>query len=415
MKISTNPVRGCKEYLPNEMCVRDKVISIIKRTYANNGFNLIKTPILESLEWLTNGDEGENTKLMFKTIKRGAELDLTRTNLTEKDITAEGLKYDQTVPLVRFWCNNREKLTFPFKSIQIDESFRAERPQKGRLRQFTQCDADIIGDGSVNADIDIISTALQAYYNVGLRNVEARISDRRILNAIIDYVGFEKNDQVDIAISLDKFDKIAREGVTNELIEKGYDITKVEKLLDIIIATKTDGVIALNGKIDAELIHNAQLIVDTINQIAPDTMTARFDITIVRGQGYYTGTVFEFYATSYGFNSAIGGGGRYDNMSQKFIGEPVPMVGFGLGLEPTIMLVTEHNLLVSAEKKLALLYSLDNTSKDVFEYKTELQKEYDVAIFLKQKNVRAQLDRLMQNGYVGFVDINKKEIVIFEK
>ena len=415
MKISTNPVRGCKEYLPNEMCVRDKVISIIKRTYANNGFNLIKTPILESLEWLTNGDEGENTKLMFKTIKRGAELDLTRTNLTEKDITAEGLKYDQTVPLVRFWCNNREKLTFPFKSIQIDESFRAERPQKGRLRQFTQCDADIIGDGSVNADIDIISTALQAYYNVGLRNVEARISDRRILNAIIDYVGFEKNDQVDIAISLDKFDKIAREGVTNELIEKGYDITKVEKLLDIIIATKTDGVIALNGKIDAEQIHNAQLIVDTINQIAPDTMTARFDITIVRGQGYYTGTVFEFYATAYGFNSAIGGGGRYDNMSQKFIGEPVPMVGFGLGLEPTIMLVTEHNLLISAEKKLALLYSLDNTSKDVFEYKTELQKEYDVAIFLKQKNVRAQLDRLMQNGYVGFVDINKKEIVIFEK
>lgn len=415
MKISTNPVRGCKEYLPNEMCVRDKVISIIKRTYANNGFNLIKTPILENLEWLTNGDEGENTKLMFKTIKRGAELDLTRTNLTEKDITAEGLKYDQTVPLVRFWCNNREKLTFPFKSIQIDESFRAERPQKGRLRQFTQCDADIIGDGSVNADIDIISTALQAYYNVGLRNVEARISDRRILNAIIDYVGFEKNDQVDIAISLDKFDKIAREGVTNELIEKGYDITKVEKLLDIIIATKTDGVIALNGKIDAELIHNAQLIVDTINQIAPDTMTARFDITIVRGQGYYTGTVFEFYATAYGFNSAIGGGGRYDNMSQKFIGEPVAMVGFGLGLEPTIMLVTEHNLLVSAEKKLALLYSLDNTSKDVFEYKTELQKEYDVAIFLKQKNVRAQLDRLMQNGYVGFVDINKKEIVIFEK
>lgn len=415
MKISTNPVRGCKEYLPNEMCVRDKVISIIKRTYANNGFNLIKTPILESLEWLTNGDAGENTKLMFKTIKRGAELDLTRTNLTEKDITAEGLKYDQTVPLVRFWCNNREKLTFPFKSIQIDESFRAERPQKGRLRQFTQCDADIIGDGSVNADIDIISTALQAYYNVGLRNVEARISDRRILNAIIDYVGFEKSDQVDIAISLDKFDKIAREGVTNELIEKGYDNTKVEKLLDIIITTKTDGVIALNGKIDAELIHNAQLIVDTINQIAPDTMTARFDITIVRGQGYYTGTVFEFYATAYGFNSAIGGGGRYDNMSQKFIGEPMPMVGFGLGLEPTIMLVTEHNLLVSAEKKLALLYSLDNTSKDVFEYKTELQKEYDVAIFLKQKNVRAQLDRLMQNGYVGFVDINKKEIVIFEK
>ena len=415
MKISTNPVRGCKEYLPNEMCVRDKVISIIKRTYENNGFNLIKTPILENLEWLTHGDEGENTTPMFQTIKRGAELDLTRTNLTEKDITAEGLKYDQTVPLVRFWCNNREKLTFPFKSIQIDESFRAERPQKGRLRQFTQCDADIIGDGSVNADIDIISTALQAYYNVGLRNVEARISDRRILNAIIDYVGFEKSDQVDIAISLDKFDKIAREGVTNELIEKGYDITKVEKLLDIIIATKTDGVIALNGKIDAEQIHNAQLIVDTINQIAPDTMTARFDITIVRGQGYYTGTVFEFYATAYGFNSAIGGGGRYDNMSQKFIGEPVPMVGFGLGLEPTIMLVTEDNLLVFAEKKLALLYSLDNTSKDVFEYKTELQKEYDVAIFLKQKNVRAQLDRLMQNGYVGFVDINKKEIVIFEK
>lgn len=415
MKISTSTVRGCKEYLPNEMSVRDKVISIIKRTYANNGFNLIKTPILESLDWLTNGDEGENTKLMFKTIKRGAELDLTRPNLTEKDIVAEGLKYDQTVPLVRFWCNNREKLTFPFKSIQIDESFRAERPQKGRLRQFTQCDADIIGDGSVNADIDIILTALQAYYNVGLRNVEARISDRRILNAIIDYVGFESKDQVDIAISLDKFDKIAREGVLGELIEKGYDNAKVENLLDLIIATKTEGVKALNGKIDAELIHNAQLIVDTINQIAPDTMHAHFDITIVRGQGYYTGTVFEFYATDYGFTGAIGGGGRYDNMSQKFIGESVPMVGIGLGLEPTIMLVTEHNLMPTVEKKLALLYSSENSSKEVFAYKTELQKDYDVAIFLKQKNVRFQLDKLMQNGYAGFVDINKKEIVKFDK
>lgn len=415
MKISTNPVRGCKEYLPNEMSVRDKVISIIKRTYANNGFNLIKTPILESLDWLTHGDQGENTKLMFKTIKRGAELDLTRPNPAEKDIVAEGLKYDQTVPLVRFWCNNRDKLTYPFKSIQIDESFRAERPQKGRLRQFTQCDADIIGDGSINADIDIILTALQAYYNVGLRKVEARISDRKILNAIINYAGFEAKDQIDIAISLDKCDKIARDGVMRELIDKGYDAQKVESLLDIIFATKTAGISALNGKIDHTLIHNAQQIVDTINQIAPDTMTATFDITIVRGQGYYTGTVFEFYATAYDFYGAIGGGGRYDNMSQKFIGESIPMVGIGLGLEPTILLVTEHHLLASNEQKLALLYSPNNASSEVFAYKNALQKDYDVAIFQKQKNVRFQLDKLMQNGYIGFVDINKKEIVKFDK
>ena len=415
MKINTNPVRGCKEYLPNEMSVRDKVISIIKRTYLNNGFNLIKTPILENLEWLTHGDEGENTKLMFKTIKRGAELDLTRPNISERDIVSEGLKYDQTVPLVRFWCNNREKLTFPFKSIQCDESFRAERPQKGRLRQFTQCDADIIGDGTINADIDIILTALQAYYNVGLRNIEARISDRRILNALIEYAGFEQDNQIDIAISLDKFDKISGEGVANELVEKGYDKIKVDKLLNIIIDTKTKGVSALTGKISDELIHNTQTIVDTINKIAPESMTARFDITIVRGQGYYTGTVFEFYTTKYDFKGAIGGGGRYDNMSQKFIGESVPMVGIGLGLEPTIMLVTEHNLLVVNEQKLALLYNPDDKSEEVFAFKTTLQKDYDVAIFQKQKNTRAQLDRLKQNGYMGFVDIKKKEIIKFEK
>lgn len=414
MKISTKPVRGCKEYTPNEMVIRDKVISIIKSTYANNGFNLIKTPILESLDWLSHGDEGDNSKLMFKTIRRGAELDLTKSPLSEKDLVAEGLKYDQTVPLVRFWCNNRDNLTFPFKSIQCDEAFRAERPQRGRYRQFTQCDADIIGDSTINAEIDIMLTALQSYYNVGLRNVEVRISDRRILNEIISYCGFAESENLSIAITLDKFDKIGADGVKAELIAKEYDKNQVDNLVNIVVDTKEKGIACLNNIVNSELIHNMSKIVDCVNQNAPDTMSAKFDITIVRGQGYYTGTVFEFYCTQYDYRGALGGGGRYDNMSAKFTGENMPMVGIGLGLEPTIMLVSEHDLLSVAQQKLALIYS-DADINEVFAYKRQLQKSYDVSIFARQKNFRAQLDRLLQNGYCGYVDIAKKEIQTFKK
>ena len=413
MKLNTTAVRGCKDILPNEMELREKVLNIIKRTYTNNGFNLVKTPILESLDWLNHGDEGENTKLMYKTIKRGADLDLTKQNLSESDLTAEGLKYDQTVPLVRLWCGNREKLTFPFKSIQCDESFRAERPQRGRYRQFTQIDADIIGDDSINAEIDIILTALQSYKNVGLNNIEARISDRRILNGLIQFAGFKDADCVDIAISLDKFDKIGNKGVIDELVAKGYPHNKIVKLVDTISNIKTEGVKALSGMVDDTLIQNMLQIVKAINSNAPKSMSAIFDITIVRGQGYYTGTVFEFYTKEYDYHGALGGGGRYDNMSYKFIGENVPMIGFGLGLEPTLMLIAEHKLLSIDTKKLAILYTTED-SNTLFKYKHQLQSKYDVAIFTKNKNLRAQLEKLKDNGYIGWTDISTKEIKIFD-
>ena len=185
--MKTNPVKGCLDYLPKEMELRQQVIQTILKTYKNNGFLQVKTPVLENLENLTSGDSGDNTKMMFKTIKRGAKLNLDKPNLTENDLVEEGLRYDLTVPLARLFTKNRNDLPVPFKSIQIDDSFRAEKPQEGRNRQFTQCDIDMWGESSVIGEIEIITTTMETYFNVGLPNVICRISDRRILTSIVKF------------------------------------------------------------------------------------------------------------------------------------------------------------------------------------------------------------------------------------
>ena len=190
MKFNTNPVRGTVDYLPNEMEIRTYAERIILETYKENGFMQVKTPILENLDLLTNGDSGDNQKLMFKTIKRGAQLDLTKENLTEKDIVEEGLRYDLTVPLVRIFSNNKEKLPYPFKAIQIDEAFRAERPQKGRVRQFTQCDIDILGEATAIGEIELLIAGAKSYKRLGFDKLTIKVNDRRVLNELIVKSGF---------------------------------------------------------------------------------------------------------------------------------------------------------------------------------------------------------------------------------
>lgn len=411
MKINTSPVRGTIDYLPKDMEIRQNVYNIIIKSFKENGYLQIKTPILESLSILTNGDSGDNQKLMFKTIKRGEKLKLDKPNLTEADIVEEGLRYDLTVPLARLYAGNREKLPFPFKAIQIDDSFRAERPQRGRYRQFTQCDIDIWGDSSVNAEIDLLVSAINTYEKIGFTKLKLKINDRRILSQVIVNSGISEDSVIDVNISLDKLDKIGIDGVKQELIEKGYKEDNVTKLLDTISAVKDTcdlnktKDILLNAGVEESIIDGVISIIDVVSTFSTSTKVV-YDITVIRGQGYYTGTVFEMYDESSDFTRAIGGGGRYDRMLERFIGTSVPAVGYSIGLEPVVLLLLENNKAFES-KKLVLLYNKEDNIIDVLKAKQDLiSKGYEVSIYLFPKNFKNFLERMKESNFVGFVKLN---------
>lgn len=417
MKFNTNPVRGTVDYLPVEMEVRDRAEQIILETYKENGFLHIKTPILENLELLTNGDEGDNQKLMFKTIKRGASLDLTKPNLSEADIVEEGLRYDLTVPLVRFFSNNREHLPYPFKAIQIDEAFRAERPQKGRVRQFTQCDIDILGDSSPNAEIDLLVSGASAYEKLGFKNLVIKVNDRRVLNELVTLSGFEAEQTVKICISLDKFDKIGKDGVLSELLENGYNEACSNKLLSYFDElSKLDNSNERLNKlaefgVDNEVVVSLKCIIETARKFVSKDFDIVYDASIIRGQGYYTGTVYEVYDTEFG--RAIGAGGRYDKMVEKFTGSPVPAVGFSIGFYSVVMLMTERAL-EDNSKKLALVYDKDSDFEEVLTAKQQLiSSGYEVSIFIFPKNFNNFAERLKQNGYNKLVKLTDLTKIIY--
>ena len=243
MKNDFSPVRGMLDYMPKEASMRESVRRTILDSYAKNGFNLIDTPILESLDFLDSSEGGDNLKLMFKIIKRKDKLDLTKHDLTEKDIVAEGMRYDLTVPLCRFYAGNREKLPRPFKSIQIGWAFRAERPQRGRNRQFTQCDIDIFGDATINAELELLNTTISTLNLLGFKNLTVKINNRQILNALVMNAGFSEDDIPSVCITLDKLDKIAITGVMMELVEKGYETDKINKLVDVLNAVLSRGLV----------------------------------------------------------------------------------------------------------------------------------------------------------------------------
>ena len=407
MKISTTPVRGTVDYLPSEMEIRTFAEQIILQTYKQNGFLQIKTPILESLDLLTSGDSGDNQKLMFKTIKRGDKLDLSKPNLKEADIVEEGLRYDLTVPLVRFYLNNKEKLPSPFKAIQIDESFRAERPQRGRIRQFTQCDIDILGDSSPLAEIELLYAYMRSYKKLGFEKLTFKINDRRALNELIVAAGFELEKVADICISLDKFDKIGFDGVSKELVENGYNAAKVANLISVFTKLKSSNnnqekfeMLKAFGVSD-EVVASLKLIIETAEKFKIDGFKIEYDAAVIRGQGYYTGTVFEVFDDDFG--RAIGGGGRYDKMIEKFLGTPIPAVGCSIGLYVVAMLMVERNYMVPSNK-LALVFDKRDAYENVMAAKIELMNNgYDVAIFAFPKNFNNFAEKIKANGYKKLV------------
>ena len=407
MKIIT-PVRGTYDYAPIQAESREIVKQKILRSYQDNGFTLIETPILENLSLLDSSEGGDNLRLMFKTIKRGATLDLNKPNLCEKDLVEEGLRYDLTVPLARFYAGNRESLPNPFKAIQIGYAFRAERPQKGRNRQFIQCDIDIFGDSTVNAEIEIITTVMDTYNRLGISPVVMKINSRKILNALIAYCGFEQEQNNSICISLDKFDKIGIDGVKDELLEKGFDALKVSKLISASADIKQNGISKLlDYGVECKEVDEMTYIINTCNKIITNGK-CEFDLSIVRGQGYYTGTVYEAYTP--GFGGAIGGGGRYDKMVEKLIGINVPAVGYGMGYEPVNLVLNDQGKLQKDKQKIALVYNAEDDYFDVLTKKQQLMQKFAVSTYLRPKNMKAMLDKLKFANFDGFITMKDEEI-----
>lgn len=409
MKKTLTPVRGTNDYLPKEMVVREKVRSEILKTYKKYGFMQISAPILEDIDNLLGSDGGDNTKLIFKVLKRGEKLDLSTPNLTERDLVDIGLRYDLTVPMVRLFCNNQNSLPTPFKTIQIDYSFRADRPQRGRSRQFIQCDIDILGDPTINAEIDVINTTAKTFLNLGFKNFVCKLNDRRILSDIILGTGFSADSECDVCVVLDKLDKIGIDGVTAELIERGFDEAKVSAVMEKIAKIQESGIESLEGfGVRREVVDSVKQILSTTNALSGGNYNIKFDISIVRGQGYYTGAVYEFYME--GFSGACGGGGRYDNMVEKMTGKKVPAVGFGLGFEPTCMLINEMGLLKAEDKLIACVYYPEDDFTEVLKYVEELNQSNNVSAVPAKKNLGFQLQTLKANGFTHFVTLKDKQI-----
>ena len=408
MKIT--PVKGTADYLPNEVLIRDYLQNSILETYRSCGYERISTPIIEDIENLDKSDGGENLNLIFKIMKRGEKLEEALSTGNEKEIADMGLRYDLTLPLTRYYANNRAKLQNPFKVIQIDRVYRAERPQKGRMREFYQCDIDIIGSDSWTAEVELITTTAKALHNIGFTRFGIRINDRRLLKAIIMGAGFAENECDSVCISLDKLDKIGFDGVKAELIEKGFDCANVGKLMDSIGTTPftLDDAEKLCGKLDC--IDNLRKIMDAANSLA-DGFEVTYDMTLVRGQGYYTGTVFEI--SSPDFKGAIGGGGRYDNLIGKFLGESIPAVGFSIGFERLCAILLEQKYKIPTQKKkFAVIYNDDNFI-DALKYADTLRDEYDVALYQSVKKLGKLFAKLEESGFCGCRVMGQDEVKHF--
>ena len=411
MDFIKTPVKGMVEHLPNDMIVREYCLRKIKDTYKKFGFMLIETPVIEHIENLTNKQGGENETLIFKILKRGEKLAKSE-NI--EDLCDSGLRYDLTVPLARFYANNGENLPMPFKSLQIGESFRADRPQKGRFRAFTQCDIDILGDSSNLAEIELITATCNMLNQLGIKDLKVRVNDRNILKAMALSCNFSAQHLDNIFIILDKMDKIGLDGVKNCLIELGLNEIDVQNYCDMFNCTNEhkDCKSFLKNKVDGfveeSVLDNLNQIIDCCSSIVSDDCNIVFDPTLVRGMSYYTGPIFEIELKNY--NSSVAGGGRYDKMIGKYLGKEVCACGFSIGFERIISVIKEENLIsVDNEEKTAVLISKDVEISKVnktIKKANELRKQgKTVMVCPRNNNAKFQKSILNQYGYTNFVEI----------
>ena len=406
--MKVNPVKGMNDYLPDEMRVRDFVQGKILEIYRRSGFERISTPIVEDIENLNKSDGGDNLNLIFKVMKRGEKLDEAIASGDPNELSDMGLRYDLTLPLSRFYSANKDKLPSPFKVIQTDRVYRAERPQKGRFREFVQCDIDILGDETVNAEIELIDVTARALMEIGFKDFTVNVNDRRMLRGMLSGMGFESDQLDSVCISFDKLDKIGVLGVHDELTEKGFAAEAVEALTSFLEKGEMtlESVKAMLP--DPALAESIETILTTAGRLASGRYGVKYAPSLVRGQGYYTGCVFEI--TCDAFKGAIAGGGRYDGMIGKFTGRDVPAVGFSIGFERICGILAEQKYTVPGKKKLALLYTEEAPFAEVLEKAEQLRDEYQVTVLRQQKKLGKQFGSLEQAGYYAAAFFDNDEL-----
>lgn len=415
MTLIRKPVTGMKDILPAEMEIRDYCIGIIKKTYAEFGFQSIETPCVESIENLTSKSGGDNEKLIFKILKRGEKLRLSEAR-SEADLVDSGLRYDLTVPLVRYYSNHENELPTPFKALQMGNVWRADRPQKGRYRQFMQCDIDIIGEPTNLAEIELITATTATLGRLGFRNFQIRINERRILRAMAKYSGFPGERFDEVCIILDKMDKIGLDGVKEELLESGFDAESARRYLYLFEGMEKQGdsmaklfwleqELSGAGAIEPDVIPNLRQTIETADRVKQAEFDIVFDPTIVRGMSYYTGTIFEIRMPELGIS--CGGGGRYDGMVGRFTGRDVPACGFSIGFERIILILMEQHFEIPGKPgREAFLLEKDLPSDRLAEALSEARAEReagkDVLVVRMNKNKKFQKQQLTEQGFTEF-------------
>lgn len=419
MALKKKPVTGMKDMLPGEMEIRDYVIQMIKDTYKTFGFASMETPCVEHIENLCSKQGGDNEKLIFKILKRGEKLKIDQAT-EEIDLVDGGLRYDLTVPLARYYANHANDLPSPFKAMQIGNVWRADRPQRGRFRQFVQCDIDILGEPGNLAEIELILATTAMLGKMDFHNFTVCINDRNILKAMAAYSGFKEEDYDEVFIILDKMDKIGKEGVGAELQEMGYTQENVDTYLKLFdeISPDVEGIRfckeKLAGFLDEKVADSMEMIISSVEAAKEADFRMKFDPTLVRGQSYYTGTIFE--VTMDEFGGSVAGGGRYDKMIGKFTGQDTPACGFSIGFERIVMLLLENGyqipqrrekkayLLEKGMHKEGLLKVLEMAKKDRAEGK-------QVLIANMKKNKKFQKDQMIADGYENIVDCYKDSVM----
>lgn len=415
MALSKKPVTGMKDILPDEMKIRNYVQNVIKETYKAFGFTQIETPCVENISNLTNKQGGENEKLIFKILKRGEKLNL-ETAKSDMDVVDNGLRYDLTVPLVRYYSKNANDLPSPFKALQMGNVWRADRPQRGRYRQFMQCDIDILGDPSNLAEIELILATTTTLGKLGFKNFQIRINERRILKAMAAYSGFDEESYDTVFIILDKMDKIGLSGVKEELISTGFAQETVEKYTNLFaeIENEQNPVSYLADKLGSFMGDDVKQWMDEIIDSVKSTKSTDFDIvfdpTLVRGMSYYTGTIFEIAIPEFG--GSCGGGGRYDKMVGKFTGHDVPACGFSIGFERIVLLLMEQGFKIPGEgEKIVYLIEKgvkgDRLCDTIAQAQKERERGTEVLVTRMNKNKKFQKEQLMSQGYENFKEFYK--------
>ena len=419
MALKKKPVTGMKDILPQEMQIRDYVLNQIKETYRGFGFSSIETPCVEHIEKLLSKQGEDNEKMIFKVLKRGEKLNLEAAE-TENDLADSGLRYDLTLPLSRYYSNNAANLPSPFKALQIGSVWRADRPQKGRYRQFVQCDIDIFGDATSQAEIELVLATTTALKKICPNNqFEVRINDRKILRAMAVYSGFPEEDIEKVFITVDKMDKIGVDGVRAELVENGYSEETADKYLELMgqVTNDADGVRRmgeiLSGVLEDGAAENLAEIMDTVMSVSGGGFGLKFDPTLVRGMGYYTGTIFE--VAMEGFGGSVAGGGRYDKMVGRFTGMDTPACGFSIGFERIVGILMDAGFVVPEKNaREAWMYEkgmgMERLSEILKEAMAARAEGKTVLVTQMNKNKKFQKEQLGKEGYTEFKEFYKEEL-----